>query len=135
MMNVKFQWNGIKVDGELYRCYYTKGPYTATSKIPEGTITLYAKDYSRFPAVEGIHVENESDIMTDYFETDRIRIFPGTKYYDEACKALKAHEIHTAKNALKHFEKQYQKHVGTRHEGFYQKELEASRQRLEALTA
>ena len=87
-MTVKFMYNGLKVDGQLFRGAYSKGPWTAESKLPDGTITIYAKDYKSFPAIEGLNIQNETDIMTDYFETDKIRIKPGEPYYFEALTAL-----------------------------------------------
>lgn len=104
-MTVKFMWNGIKVDGELCRAYYSTGSYTKESGIPEETITVYAKDYRGFPQIEGLQIKNDSDMMTDYFEKDRIRIMPDNKYYNEAkaaCEKMKEHNN-------KRFEKRYGK--------------------------
>lgn len=103
-MTVKFMWNGIKVDGTLYKAHYSKGAYTANSGIPEGTITVYAKDYRALPQIEGLTIENDSDTMTDYFENDRVRICPNNKYYSEANAAYdKMNE---------HFEKRFAKKYG-----------------------
>lgn len=87
-MVIKFMYNGIKVDGKLYRAHYSKGGYTAQSKIPKGTITIYARDYDDFPQIEGLQIENNSDGMTDYFEKDRIRVTPDNKYYNEVLRAV-----------------------------------------------
>lgn len=48
-------------------------------------VTLYAKDYSRnlrdiFPDT----YKNNSDILTDYFEKDRVRFFEGDPHYKDA---------------------------------------------------
>ncbi len=102
-MTVKFMWNGIKVDGELYRAHYSIGNYTESSGIPKETITVYAKDYKSFPRIEGLQIENESDIMTDYFETDRIRIAPDNKFYNDALEALKKHQAHNEKRFAKRY--------------------------------
>lgn len=104
-MTVKFMWNGIKVDGELYRAYYSMGKYTEASGLPEGTITVYAKDYTSIPRIEGLQVENDTDIMTDYFETDRIRITPDNKFYNDALEAVKKQTAHDEKRFAKRYGK------------------------------
>jgi hypothetical protein len=104
-MEVKFMWNGIKVDGELYRAHYFAGTYTKECGVPEGTITVFAKGYKGFPQIEGLQIKNDSDIMTDYFETDRIRITPDNKYYNAAKAAFEKINEHNKKR----FEKRYGK--------------------------
>ena len=90
---VKFLFNGVKVDGVLYKGWYSNGPYNETSKLPAGTITLYAKDYATdFPAIEGTSIENDSDLMSDYSEKDRMRIFPDSPYYADAKAAYENSE-------------------------------------------
>lgn len=101
-MQVKFMWNGIKVDGVLYRGHYYCGAYTEQSGIPYGTITIYAKDYSvDFPEIDGLKIINESDGQTDYFEKDRIRVFPNNKYYEQVKAAFKKQNEHNEKRFAK----------------------------------
>lgn len=102
-MTVKFMWNGIKADGKLYRAHFSLGPYTIASGLPQGTITVYAKTYEDFPQIEGLTIENDSDLMTDYFAKDRIRILPDNKYYNEALQALKKAEEHNEKRFAKRY--------------------------------
>ncbi len=105
-MEVKFMWNGIKVDGTLYKAHYCGSAYTATSGLPAGTITVFAKNYTSLPQIAGLHIENDSDRMTDYFEEDRIRITPDSKYYKAAKEAYdKMNE---------HIEKRFAKKYGTK---------------------
>lgn len=104
-MDVKFMWNGIKVDGELCKAHYYAGPCTKESGLSEDTITICAKDYKGFPQIEGLYIENDSDIMTDYFEKDRIRIKPDNKYY----KAVKTAYEKMNEHNNKRFEKRYGK--------------------------
>ena len=132
---VKFFWNGVKINGEFHKCYYSKGPYTAASGLPEDTITMYAANYGRIPHVPGLSVENDTDIMTDYFEKDRVRIMPGSPFYGDAEKALKAHEIHVEKLHVKHLQKTLERVKGTRHEAFYLGELQTAEIRLRVLEA
>lgn len=85
MKNVKFMYNGIKVDGKLYKGWYSLGGYR---DMPEGTITIYAKEYGdHFPTIDGLQIENNTDIMTDYFEKDRIRVTPDNKWYHQVLEA------------------------------------------------
>ena len=87
---IKFYYNGIKVDGgKLQKASYSIGGYT---NFPEGTITIYAKEYTRFrnqPISKMFEIENNSDCQTDYFEDDRIRVLPTHYLYDEVLKAAK----------------------------------------------
>ena len=102
-MVVKFMWNGIKVDGVLYRAHYSAGPYTAQSGLPEGTITVYAKDYAALPQIDGLTIINDSDIMTDYFENDRMRILPDNKWYSDAKAAYEKQNEHYEKRFAKKY--------------------------------
>lgn len=99
-MVVKFMWNGIKVDGKLHKCWYS---ISSLVGFPEGTITIYGKNYTDLPALEGLTVENDSDGMTDYFENDRIRVIPESKYYAE----VKAAYAKMVEHNNKRFEKKY----------------------------
>ena len=38
MNNIKFVWNGIKINGEFFKCSYGTGPYTAAS-VPKAPLT------------------------------------------------------------------------------------------------
>jgi hypothetical protein len=90
---VKFLWNGIKVDGVLHTCRYSAGPYNERSKLPEGTITIWAKTYSDLPRLDGATIENNTDSVSDYCEKDRMRILPDSKYYADvkvACEKAEA---------------------------------------------
>lgn len=100
-MKVKFLWNGVKIDGKLFRAAYSKGPYTPESKLPPETITIYRKDYGPMPKVSGLTVTNNTDVISDYHETDTIRIKPGQPYYFEALTAYNQRE--------KHFEQRFAK--------------------------
>lgn len=93
--NIKFQWNGIKVDGKLVRCFFSKG---ALVNHPKGTITVYARSIlDALPRLDGLTVENNTEIQTDYFESDRCRIVPESPWYTEALAAYEAAEAHHAR--------------------------------------
>lgn len=94
---LRFFWNGIKANGgRLQLCSYSQG---ALLNSPAGTITIYKRDYVRFSAEvrEAFKVENDSDMMTDYFEQDRIRVTPDHPLYTAVKSAVAAREAHYAK--------------------------------------
>ncbi len=125
-MTIKFMYNGIKINGKLYKASY--------NRYDNKTIVLYLSNYERLPLKpDEIEIENESDIMTDYFESDTLRIKPDTKYYEDALKGFKAAEIHNAKRAVKHFETMLNKRKGTSCEQFYAEELKNRQNILENL--
>jgi hypothetical protein len=67
----KFFYNGIKVNGgPLQKASY--------SLYKDGTIALYARDYTGFSSEvwEAFTVSNDSDTMTDYFAKDTLRVQP-----------------------------------------------------------
>ena len=80
-MTIKFFYNGIKgTDGKLQKCSYSD---SALLHHPAGTITIYGRRYIRFSQeiAEALAVENDSDLQTDYFENDRIRVIPTHPLY------------------------------------------------------
>lgn len=89
---LKFMYNGLKLNGKLYKGWYSKGTYTEQSKIPANTITIYAKDYERFPKIEGLTIQNNTDTMTDYFENDKIRVTPNSEFYQQVYEAWEKQE-------------------------------------------
>ena len=94
-MNLRFFWNGIKAgDGRLQRCSYHGG---ALLNSPPGTITIYERGYRGFSSEirQAFTVQNNSDIQTDYFEGDRIRVTPDHRLYDEVQAALAKRDAHT----------------------------------------
>ena len=86
-MEPKFLWNGIKVNGELFRAWYS-------TNNPNGTITIYSKDYKSLPLIDGLTAENNTDIQTDYFEKDRIRVTPTNQYYPAIMAAIQKAKEH-----------------------------------------
>lgn len=97
-----FYWNGLKdaKADKLQKAWYSLGN---TIGAPEGTITIYARDYARFSAlVRGCFVvENDTDTMTDYFDSDRIRVTPSHPLYAQVRGAWEAQEAHRAKRAAR----------------------------------
>jgi len=94
---MKFFYNGIKdSSGKLYKAWYSVGRLT---NYPEGTITIYAKNYDRFSAEIAQHfeIENDTDLQTDYFEDDKIRVQPSHRLYSLVLEAAQKQEDRNAK--------------------------------------
>lgn len=96
-MAIKFFWNGIKgADGKLQRAWYSDGPW---NNLPSDCITIYARNYRRFSkeVAEAFAIENNTDLMTDYFENDKIRVFPTHALFaDVKAAVVKAKAHHAA---------------------------------------
>ena len=98
--NLRFFWNGIKAaDGKLQNASYSDSELVS---YPAGTITIYAKKY--WPGFskevrEAFTVQNDSDGMTDYFETDSIRVIPSHPMYSKVSEAVNDAKAHYAKMA------------------------------------
>ena len=78
MKMIKILKYGIEADGKYISCFYSDSQLI---NYPAGTITVYARDYKHLPAE--LNPENDSDMMTDYFEQDRARILPSHPLYNE----------------------------------------------------
>lgn len=102
-----FYWNGIKdaKGAPLQKAYYSDyGPNgSTTGKFPPHTICIYARDYNRFSAKVGacFAIQNDSDIQTDYFDSDRAHVIPAHPLYPQVKAALDAQEAHRAKRAAR----------------------------------
>ena len=104
---LKFFYNGIKENGgKLQKCYYSNGKLL---RHPDGTITIYARDYERFSSGvrEWFIVQNDTDIATDYFADDVIRVLPNHPLYNEVLKAYEQSKAHNAKTHAKREAKAY----------------------------
>ena len=85
MTGIRFLKHSIKAGGKTVRVHYSTGGYT---NFPSETITIYAKDYgAKLP--KELSPENDTDSREDYFEKDRARIIPGSKYYEKVREAMK----------------------------------------------
>jgi len=91
---VKFMYNGIKIDGELFSGWYSKGKYR---DLPAGTICIYARNYKHFPKIAGLNVVNNTETMIDYFEKDRIYVTPSNKHYEAVNAAYEKAEARDRK--------------------------------------
>lgn len=75
---IQFQWNGIRIDGRLFPCYMS----ISTMDRAPAAVTIYGRHYKDLPRIDGMQIENNSDLQSDYCENDRIRIEPGNIFFD-----------------------------------------------------
>jgi hypothetical protein len=98
---LKFFWNGIKENGgKLQTVSYSDGKLI---NYPEGTISIYKREYSGFTAEirKAFEVSNDSEMQSDYIVTDVIRVRPDHALYGEVKKATEAKKVHDAKRWAK----------------------------------
>lgn len=85
--NIKFYYNGIKVNGgKLIRCFYG---------LDDNSVTIAARDYDDLPS-DVFAVENDTDVYTDYFDTDSARLTPEHPLYKYARAAAIKSELRDA---------------------------------------
>ncbi len=116
---VKLLTNGIKNNGDYIRCFYTE---------KNGSILITARDYKNLPKELG-NIKNDSDMITDYFENDRVLITPTNKYYKAAKEAYEKARINDAKKHIKYLEKMSAKYTSID----YTSEIEAAKKTLSNL--
>lgn len=82
--SIRFFWNGIKVNGgKLIRCFY----FTDSRS---DSVTISARDYDHLPR-DLFTVKNETDLYTDYFDSDSATLTPEHPLYKYArAAALKS---------------------------------------------
>lgn len=76
---VKLLKKGIRINGEYYSVHYSP----SASNI-NGNATIYCRTYKQLPKeiYSEFIVDNQTDIMTDYFEKDKIKIPNTSKYFN-----------------------------------------------------
>lgn len=96
--SIKFFWNGIKINGrkKLIRCHYSLD----NRHDGRECVTIYARDYMGHLPGDMFPVENDTDSMTDYFETDRADVFPGHPLYPYARAAAVSAKIREIRRFL-----------------------------------
>lgn len=96
MKTIKFFYNGFKVNGgKLQKCFYMEGPWI---NYPNDMITICGREYDNFKDLEDVFtIENNTDITTDYFEPNKIRVVPSHPLYAQVKKAVEAVHERNAK--------------------------------------
>jgi len=98
---IRFLWNCIKHGEEKFMCSYSMG--TLYAPWPEGTVTIYAKDYHDCPQsiAQYFEVHNASDPYSDYYDKDKLRVTPNHPLYGAVKEGFEAAEAHHAKMRAK----------------------------------
>ena len=90
-MAIRFMKHYVTNGAVKARVFYSNGVLRDGSR----PITLYARDYDRkLGAIFGSEYQNETDIMTDYFEDDRIRVEPDHPLYCAVMEAFVKQDEH-----------------------------------------
>jgi len=96
---VRYMWNGIKVDRKLYKCWFSFSVHSYEND-NDPHITIYSDSCaSRLPSEvhELFEVRNDTDSMTDYFESDSIRLDRTHPEWERVAGAFIKQEIHRIK--------------------------------------
>ena len=127
---IRIYYNGIKLNGgELIGCSYSLNNHRDFDKC----VTIYAKNYGAQLPRDLLPVKNETDIYTDYFDTDGATITPDHplyKYFRYA--ALKSDAKHAERYAA-HCEKRI--NSGGFNAKYYENELTRARAEIDAYKA
>ena len=112
--SIKFYWNGIKVNGgKLIRCFYSLD----NNDNPQ-SVSISARDYDSLPG-DVFSVRNDSDIYTDYFDSDRTTLDAGHPLYMPALVAALKSNLRMAESGIKYAQKQI-----ARGSSYWQKSLD-----------
>lgn len=87
--SIRFYYNGIRLNGDkkLIRCWYSLD----NNAEHEPEVSISCRDYSGSLPGDIFAVENETDLYTDYFDTDGTRLTPAHPLYPFArAAAIKA---------------------------------------------
>jgi hypothetical protein len=89
----KIMWNGIKVNGKLYRVWYG---FDRSS----GVIHLTAKSYADgLPRLEGLEIRNDSRIEVDYFAHDKASVASDSPLFPAVLAAVLQYEARSREQA------------------------------------
>ena len=101
--HIKIYWNGIKIDGgKMVRCFYS---INNNAKIDGDCVSISARDYDHLPA-DLLPVKNDTDIYTDYFDSDRATLTPEHPLYKYFRFAAVKSKIHDLKRHIEYNEKE-----------------------------
>ena len=98
---IKFYWNGIKVNGgNLIKCSYSASDYNGVK-----SVGIYADGYGAELPRDLFDVKNETDVYTDYFDTDKAYIEESSPLYKYALYAAQSYDMHYLKLQITHDKK------------------------------
>jgi hypothetical protein len=112
---IKVMYNGIKVDGTLYRSYLFpehKDPRDSRSDIIG--VQVSAKDYQGFPPAvhAAFSVNNQTDLITDYFDHDSFLIPKDHRLFSQAVSALRKDRVRALSRMQKRLARLHQHTAG-----------------------
>lgn len=100
--HIRIYWNGIKVDGgKLVRCFYSLD--NNADHAP--SVSISARDYDHLPR-DLFEVRNDTDIYTDYFDSDRAYLTPEHPLYKYFRYAAAKAKIRDLKAEITRYEKE-----------------------------
>ncbi len=127
---IKFFWNGIKVNGgSLIRCWF----HLCDNERDGEGVRISAKGYGAELPGDVFAVTNDTDIYTDYFDTDSATLTPAHPLYKYARAAALKAEIRSAEKHLSYCESRAAS--GRWMSDHYAKEAEQCRTRLNGYRA
>ena len=94
MNEVKFMYNGIKINGKLIKGYWSYGSNNFYNKnIMAMFVAKLDWNYDPKLLKEKYKDDNDTDIYTDYFDSDSINFYAGDKNLEQIKKAWQKQEI------------------------------------------
>lgn len=128
--SIRFYYNGLRLNGSraLVKCSYS---IDNSRRTDSPCVTITAERGGSLPR-DLFPVENETDLMTDYFDTDHATITAAHPLYPFARAAAVKHEISLLNVSLRYAEKRT---ASGNMADFYAKEAARLSARLEQLTA
>lgn len=105
---IRIYYNGIKLNGgELIGCSYSLNNHRDFDKC----VTIYAKNYGSQLPSDLLPVSNETDIYTDYFDTDNATITPDHPLYKYFRYAAMKADAKFAERYIKYDPDRYQSRI------------------------
>ena len=129
---VKFYYNGIRVNGEkkLIRVFYSLDNNADHSP----AVSISVRDYESLPR-EFFNVTNETDLYTDYFDSDRTELRPDHPLYKYARYAAERAKIKEKESRIKYLEDNIKARPAFYDRDYYKSELEQLREQVAELKA
>lgn len=120
---LKITVNGIKSDSGKVRCFFTES---------DKGVWVYARDFGELPKELG-KIQNDTEIVEDYFENDRCLVDPESSFYKDCLRAAKMQKINNLENLIKQDEKNLKNPAYSNNFEFYRKEIADSYKSIENL--
>lgn len=81
---IKFGKHAVSTNSHKAQVRYSRNVWVKSAPdMPIATINIYAKDYGEQLSPIFAKVRNDTDLMTDYIETDTVVFHEGSAMYDD----------------------------------------------------